>query len=283
MMRPVRALIRGLRGLGWADEAKLFLDFFKNLAGKFKILKPIIAGVKALFKSFGTGFLRGLKWIAWPITILMSVIDFFRGFSKGMEEGTIIEGITTGLSEAMKGFFYLPIKLIGWVTDWILSKFDMNMEGGSAKALFDAIEVIFEGIAWVFNTLWNGIVHSIAGILSLIPMDWARDAQSSVMEMRTGVGGGADPEKAKAIAQRTANANDVEKAKAGAEGRSQQQQRNTVAGIAGTRKDELTQTVDQMGDKISTSIQQIKFDSREIPTAPEETYLALMGDALGGA
>jgi hypothetical protein len=134
---------------------KPVIDIFKQVMGFFKIAKD--AG--GLFGKFATGFARGFKILGWPLTIIMGVIDFISGFMD--TEGNIIDKIKGGLIETVKGFIEMPVKLIGWISDWVLGLFGIEIEGGSGQAILNgimkAVDVALDIIIWPFKKLWEGI------------------------------------------------------------------------------------------------------------------------------
>ena len=61
------------------------------------------------------GLKLGFKVFGWPLTILLGVIDFIRGFVS--TEGTMAEKIKGGLVKVVDGLIGLPVKLFGWIAD----------------------------------------------------------------------------------------------------------------------------------------------------------------------
>jgi hypothetical protein len=269
-------------------EIEGFMGLVGAIGKRFKSIGKIAEVVKGLFGQFGggfvKGFLRGLKWIAWPITLLMTVIDAVKGFVRGFESqgggsGGIISGLVQGLGEAVKGFLYLPVKLFGWITDYVLGLFDIQIKGGAADGIFKVIDMIFGGIEFTMHTIYNGIV----GLMAEMIAPFSDTLADEVRGMKTGTGLNADPTKQKAIANRTASANAPAQAKANAEAKTQQQQKDVMNMQSSHTSNSFDKTINEMGNKISSSIQVINKTATMIPTAPEETYLALMGNAIGGA
>ncbi|HSH50597.1 MAG TPA: hypothetical protein VK982_02635, partial [Bacteroidales bacterium] len=103
------------------------------------------------------------RWLGWPITILMGLIDFVKGFKS--EQGNIIEKIYGGLKEAFLGLFELPIMAIGWITDKILGMFGVEIEGGIAKKIEDVIGFFFDTV----GNFFGGILDLIKEWGSKIP------------------------------------------------------------------------------------------------------------------
>jgi hypothetical protein len=293
MFGRMKAKIKGFFTKRFADTIEGLVDLGKAISKRFTWISKAIELVKGMFSSFKggflTGFMKGLKWIAWPITLIMTLVDAIKGFAAGFEEGGggsggIISGLVGALKEALKGFIYLPVKLFGWVADWVLKQFNMEIEGGAAEGIFKVIDMIFGGLELMFHTIYNGLI----GLAAEIVAPFSDSLAEKVRGYRTGKGLNADPEKAKALADRTANANAPEKARAQAEAKTQAQQKEIIdaqsAGGQGTQT--FTETVTQMGDKISQSIQSTGKVLAEIPSHGEEQSMGWMSDAMtdvGGA
>jgi len=105
----------------------------------------------------------GMKWIGWPITIIMGVIDFIKGFNA--TEGTIAEKIMGGLKAAVMGFFELPIKLIGWIVEKILGLFGVKVDGVAEKIIAVFEWIVEAGFGWL-----KPIVGFIEGFIEGGPM-----------------------------------------------------------------------------------------------------------------
>lgn len=132
--------------------------FFKNskvITGIFAILKTTFSSftkVSGLIFSLTTNvgmfvnaFAYGLKWLAWPLTILLGVIDFFKGFM-GSSETTFFGKIKDGIKQVIVGFFEMPLRLLGWIYDKALQYLGLESEGTGdkiVKALGDIVEGIF--------------------------------------------------------------------------------------------------------------------------------------------
>lgn len=109
--------------------------YFDDLMMWFKKL-PVLGKFISAFKT-------GFRFLAWPIQVILSAIDFIKGFAG--TEGDIIAKIKGGLLNVIKGFIDLPVKLFGWIADWFLGLFDIKVKGGSAKVIMDNV-MQFAGI-----------------------------------------------------------------------------------------------------------------------------------------
>jgi len=100
----------------WITKLKGYSTKFMDIAKKMPILGRIIKGLKF-----------GFKWLGWPVTLLMSIFDFIKGFKD--TEGTLWDKIKGGLWEALKGFIELPVKFIGWLVEKVAGWFGIEIEG----------------------------------------------------------------------------------------------------------------------------------------------------------
>ena len=93
------------------------LPIFAKVAKMFTKIGNI-PFIGKLFKSLKFGF----KILGWPITLLLSVIDFIKEFKNS--EGILWEKIKGGLWGALEGFIELPVKFIGWVVEKITAELE---------------------------------------------------------------------------------------------------------------------------------------------------------------
>ncbi len=120
------------------------LGFFgkSGIGGWFTKLWKILQNVPILGKLL-QGLKFGLKWLGWPITILLGIIDFIKGFAA--TEGTLFDKIKGGLWAALEGFVELPAKFIGWMVEKIAGWFGLEVDNvadkimGGIRVWFDAL------------------------------------------------------------------------------------------------------------------------------------------------
>jgi hypothetical protein len=142
--------------------------FLKTIGKFFAWLFKLIPGAKTLLMGLRVGF----KVLGWPIAVLFGIIDFIKGFIKEYgESGSIIDSIGAGLKSALMGFIEIPIKMIGWVIDKILSWF--GVEGAdSANKILDFIgkwfDFSFGVIKTIFEVLWNIVSAVFIGLWNVI-------------------------------------------------------------------------------------------------------------------
>lgn len=114
----------------WITKLKGYSTKFMDFAKKMPILGRIIKGLKF-----------GFKWLGWPVTLLLSIIDFIKGFKD--TEGTLWEKIQGGLWKVIEGFIELPVKFIGWVVEKVLGWFGIEAEGVGDK-MMDTLKTVFD-------------------------------------------------------------------------------------------------------------------------------------------
>jgi hypothetical protein len=133
------------------DSVKKFILFFKDLSKGAGILGK-------MFLRFKGAFAIGFKILGWPLTILMGIIDFVKGFSE--TEGSLGEKIIGGLKAAIMGIVEMPLKAIGWVFDKLTGG-----EGSGDKMVAKFSELLngfFQGVTDALMSLWETL-KSLAG------------------------------------------------------------------------------------------------------------------------
>lgn len=98
------------------------------------LLKTITSTLKFLGRfSFAVNMFKiGFKILGAPLAILLSVIDFFKGFF-GSNEATFLGKIKDGLVQVVMGFMDLPMKILGWAYDKVLGLFGVESSGSGQK------------------------------------------------------------------------------------------------------------------------------------------------------
>ena len=158
MLKSVWMIVKKFPGVGKVSAwiGKLWKTFSKIL--------PKSKYLGMLFKSFARGYSR----IAWPITIIMGVIDFIKGWMS--TNGSIVDKLKSGLTQVVTGFLELPVKLFGWIADWVLNLFNIKVEGGVATKIMDGIKWyisalidtwvnIFTKVRYAAIWLFNGLIE----------------------------------------------------------------------------------------------------------------------------
>lgn len=174
------------------------LPIFGKVAKMFTKIEGL-PFIGKLFKSVKFGF----KILGWPLTLLLSMIDFIKGF-KDME-GTLFEKVKGGLWEAFTGFFELPIKFVGWVVEKVAGLFGVELTGIGDKLMeiiksgfklgldFSPIHPIVEFIQGFFGTegpFMEKIKGGFTGLLDAVKdtfSNWVKPILDAVTPIVSGV------------------------------------------------------------------------------------------------
>lgn len=159
VLKGIKPLALGIKkAVTWIKSFKLFQwldDLFKSVA-------------KIMPKSLVKGLKFGFKKLFWPLQIIVSVIDFIEGFMG--TEGTIIEKIKGGLWKVIEGFIKLPVKLFGWLADWVLELFGIEIEGGAASKIMEGIKWLFDKWWGMFTWFWGGVFNKLKDLWGILEM-----------------------------------------------------------------------------------------------------------------
>lgn len=162
---PFQLLVKGLRvgpimkGITsfFTKTFPLIGKFFTRISTWFLItfnkLKPFFAKIP-LFGRIASAFGRGFTKLFLPLTIILSAIDFIKGFIG--DEGTFLDKMMSGIKELVHGFLDIPINMISWLIEKISGLFGFEVEGTAEKVkgwidLF--INNIVPGFTSMFDTL----------------------------------------------------------------------------------------------------------------------------------
>jgi hypothetical protein len=118
--------------------------------GKIIVWFEQIPFIGKFIGKFFKFFKLGMKILGWPLQIIMSVIDFIKGFME--TEGSIVDKIFGGLQKVVLEFLDLPIEALGWVIEKIAGFFGIEIKG-AADTIRGWIKSLFTGIRWAFNNL----------------------------------------------------------------------------------------------------------------------------------
>ena len=149
---------------------KIFLKGEGALAG---IMKPLSKGAAFLMRAVGAmkslltpigmffkAFAFGMKYLAWPLTILIGAIDFFKGFI-GSSEETFLGKIKDGIISVITSFFEMPLRILGWIYDKAMTFIGIESSGSGQKmveALGGALQAIFGPIVKVLNFIVKALI-----------------------------------------------------------------------------------------------------------------------------
>jgi len=171
---------------GWLG--KLFAPIVKiirTVIGFFKTLAPA-AGILA---KLGRAFMVGFKILGWPLTIIMGIYDFIKGFIE--TEGTLWDKIKGGFMAALMGFIELPVRFISWLIEKVAGFFGIEITGladgilGWIKNMFDKLLDLVGNLPLIsflvgfFSTegtfmekLKGGFNNMVKGLITLFANIW---------------------------------------------------------------------------------------------------------------
>jgi hypothetical protein len=139
------------------------LPIFGKIARMFTKIESI-PFIGKLFKAVKFGF----KWLGWPLTLILSVIDFIKGFRD--TEGSLWEKIKGGLWKALEGFIELPVRFVGWVIEKVLGWFGVEVDGVGDKMM----KIIKKGFFMILDG-WTLIFSLVKdSIKSLLSTQWVK-------------------------------------------------------------------------------------------------------------
>ena len=198
-LKPIKNVINGIRGVGQST----------SVMGK--TLRAIFSG----FRTIG-------RFIAFPLTVIMTIIDAFKGMVAGADRqigmtDKIIGGFFGALGGIVKGIIGMPLDLLKSAVSWIAGKlgFEDAEKYLDSFKFVDIIGDIFNGIADFFvdignrvkiffnkiggnlldpiKKLWNGegsvltnIRDILSGFISSVvgfPLDLIKGVVSSVLKL----------------------------------------------------------------------------------------------------
>ena len=155
--------------------------FFGKLGGIFsKIVKFATGGPFKMIMGFAKNLGRILGKVFLPITIIMGIFDFVKGFMRGYEEGGIIEGIKQGIMDLFDGLVGSLLRMLTWIpskiAEWLgLKKFSKAISAHT-ETFIQSIKDVFGGLVDVivgiftwdtnkmkkgFSKIWEGIVNVV--------------------------------------------------------------------------------------------------------------------------
>jgi len=155
ILAPMKEFFMGkTKGTGiLARISRLFGKLVPHITKAFDIIKK--SKITKTAKLIG----RGLGKLFLPLTILLGVIDFVKGFMKGNKEAGIIEGIKQGLVGVVEGLVGGLVDLAGNIIGWLLELVGLDNMSGSVKTLLD------DGMNIIYDQI-GGIVDFVAGIFT---------------------------------------------------------------------------------------------------------------------
>ena len=149
--------------------------FGKAFTGVAQNVEKLGTAAKAFAKVGGTlGKIFGAfkvigRFVAFPLTIIMSIVDGFKGLMAGMErqEGTfnkIVGGFLGAIGGVIKGLIMVPLDLLKDGISWIASKlgfenFSKMLDSFSFAETFSKfVNRLTDGLVWTFTNLFDSIM-----------------------------------------------------------------------------------------------------------------------------
>jgi hypothetical protein len=183
--------LKSIAGLGNFADIKKSLPDLKALQGlknllSDKIVKPFqnfingIRGVgqstsvlgKTLARFFGAFKIIG-RFIAFPLTIIMGIIDGFKGLQAGADRqlglfDKIIGGTIGAITGVLKGLVAMPLDLIksavSWIAEKIFGEDNFLTKFLDSFSFSDMFQMVGDRIADSFVKFFNGIIYWFSDI-----------------------------------------------------------------------------------------------------------------------
>lgn len=111
---------------------------------------------------FVKGFAWGFKKLFWPLQLIISAIDFVKGFQA--TEGDLLEKIKGGIKNVIVKFFEFPAKILGSAWDWLLNKLGIisaDEMGGSSDKILKGIGIVIDKFFDTYKIIFGGISAGI--------------------------------------------------------------------------------------------------------------------------
>ena len=176
------------KGIG--DALNKFIQPIKNLfsIGEDSFFGKMFSGLKSAFSFLGEGsvFMKTLASVgrvigrlAWPITVIMGIVDAVTGAFQGFvnEDGSfgdkLLAGLKGGIAGLFKGLIGAPLDLIKSAVSWIIGKFGFKdaEKQLDSFSFTDLIHNLVMSPIEILKRAINSIIDGIAGFLdkSIIP------------------------------------------------------------------------------------------------------------------
>jgi hypothetical protein len=146
---------------------------FSPLVKGVQFLATKMPGVAHMFGLFKAGIMTGFKFLGWPLTILMAIIDFIRTFIK--TEGDIVTRVTTALHSAIVGIFEMPLRILGWLVEKFASVFGIQITGlgdflatSFSNLVAGILNLITSSFSWVKEKMSGGVSNLFSSIWDAI-------------------------------------------------------------------------------------------------------------------
>lgn len=197
IMTPINFLFGSFKTADTASDfatiGNQISEFFKPIKSLFSVgegsfFGKMVSTLKSAFSFLGEGstFMkvagslgRIIGRLAWPITVIMGVVDAVTGAFSGFtnEDGTIgdklLAGLKGGIAGLFKGLIGAPLDLIKSAVSWIIGKFGFKDAEKTLDSFSftDLIHNLVMSPIEILKRAINSIIDGIAGFLddSIIP------------------------------------------------------------------------------------------------------------------
>jgi len=131
-------------------QGKQTAGFMSKIGDFFKSIKGVFGGFFTVFRTLG-------RVIFFPITVITTMIDAFKGFKEGFATDGIIGGVLGAISGVLQGLIGMPLDLLKNIVGWVAGKF--GMEG---------VQEFLAGFSFteMIGGLFNSITDSIMGLFA---------------------------------------------------------------------------------------------------------------------
>lgn len=146
--------------------------FFVTMVKMFKFLMKL-PGIRVILKGLKWGF----KKLLWPLQILLSIIDFAKGFMR--TQGTIWEKIKGGIKNVIMEFLKFPLFLFGKLLDWITG----DEAGTGEKKLTEGLSKLIDDFFFYFDKVFGPIKDAFFWLVDKIKnLSW-KDILKTINDM----------------------------------------------------------------------------------------------------
>lgn len=128
-LRAVRMMLTK-RFPAFTTKIKNFFSIFGKNGKIGSVLSKVLTKIPFLSRFFSA--LRvGFRLLGWPLQIILSVIDFIRGYRA--TEGDIVDKIVGGLKNAAMNFVGIFLDIAGWIVEKIAGFFGVELQNVGDK------------------------------------------------------------------------------------------------------------------------------------------------------
>jgi hypothetical protein len=116
------------------------MGFFSGIGQWFSKL----ASMSKLFRVVLTALRVGMKIFGWPLQIIISLYDFYKGWGK--TSGDMVDKFIGGMKNVVNEFFGVFADLFGWVIEWVLGLFGVEVTGVGdtiRKFISDFLDIMY--------------------------------------------------------------------------------------------------------------------------------------------